>query len=348
MKGKFVNIALLVGSVVFSLLSIEVGLRVYKGEWRHINFRFPEGNWFEANHPVSYDAELGWAPKPDVRTNILGTTVTILEGGIRSNSNEEGRDGTGDPILAVGDSYTFGDQVSDWETWPAELEKLARRKVINAGVFGYGIDQAFLRARHLLSRYRFSTVVFSFIPDDIRRCQMSANYGRAKSYFDFRDGRLTLENVPVPLPVPLPKENIVLVALEHSLLVHTVMTRLFPKWWLGPAWEIQVHDKDKGNKVACSLLHNLEGVTHSRGSELIVLVEHGNWEGVAEATAVKNVLSCLSDPVTRVLDLEPALSEFKAKDRSRYDRLYQPSGGHMTAEGNQFVAREILPLLTER
>ena len=99
-----------------------------------------------------------------------------------------------DPILAVGDFFTYGDEASDWETWPAQLEKLTGRKVINGGVFGYGIDQAFLRARRLLSRYRFSTVIFGFIPDDIKRCQMSERYWN-KPYFDFRDGRLTLENV---------------------------------------------------------------------------------------------------------------------------------------------------------
>jgi hypothetical protein len=348
MKEKLVNVAVLIGSVIFTLLCLEIGLRTYKGEWRAINFRFPEGNWFEANHPVSYDGELGWLPKRNIKANMLGTNVTILDNGIRSNGGEEVSDRTGDPILAVGDSYTFGDQVSDWETWPAQLERFTGRKVINAGVFGYGIDQAFLRARHLLSVYEFSTVIFSFIPDDIRRCQMSINYGRAKPYFDLEDGRMRLENVPIPPPAPLPKESGLLVAVEHSLLVHTVMQRLFPKWWLRLAWDKQAQDKETGSKVACALLHDLEGLTKSRGAELIVLVEHGNWEGVAESTAVQHVLSCLSDPATRVFDLEPALSELKAKDRSRYDRLYQPSGGHMTAEGNQFVAREIVPILTER
>jgi hypothetical protein len=324
-----------------------MGLRAYKGEWRLINFRFPEGDWFEANHPVSYDAELGWVPKGGTQANILGTTVTILENGIRSNGNG-GVPDEGEPILAVGDSYTFGDQVSDRETWPAQLEKLTRRKVINGGVFGYGIDQASLRALDLLGHYRFGTVIFSFIPDDIRRCQMSVNYGRAKSFFDLKNGQLTLENVPVPPPAPLPKESGPVIALEHSLLVDTVMKRLFPKWWLKLLWETQVQDPEKGNKVACSLLHELEVLTKSRGSELIVLIEHGNWEGSAESVAVEDVMSCLSDPATRVFDLQTGLSDLKAKDRSRYDRLYQPSGGHMTAEGNQFVAHEILPILTKR
>jgi hypothetical protein len=347
MKEKLVNVALLLASVIFSFVAIEIGLRAHKGEWRHINFRFPEGNWFEANHPVSYDVELGWVPKGGVRANILGTTVTIFEDGIRSNGNETVRNET-DPILAVGDSYTFGDQVSDWETWPAQLEKLSGRKVINGGVFGYGIDQAFLRARRLLSQDRFGTLIFSFIPDDIRRCQMSVNYTRAKPYFDLKDNRLALENVPVPRPVPLPKESKLLVALEHSLLVQTVMTRVDPNWWFRLSWDTQVLTKEKGSGVACALLHELEGLTKSRGSELIILVEHGNWEGVAETTTVENVLTCLSDPATHVLDLKPVLSELKVKDRSRYERLYHPSGGHMTAEGNQFVAHQISPILTDR
>ena len=58
-------------------------------------------------------------------------------------------------------------------------------------------------------------------------------------------------------------------------------------------------------------------------------------------------MGCLSDPSTRVLDLRPAISELEAKDPSRYDRFYLPPGGHMSAEGNQFVARELLQILTQ-
>jgi hypothetical protein len=371
MKEKLVNAALLIGSIIFSLSAFEVGLRAYQGEWEYTNFRFPQGAWFESRHPVAFDAELGWIPKHDAqgpwRTTIAaraagdlpGTTITILEDGIRSNGSGEVRDAT-EPILAVGDSFTFGDQVSDWETWPAQLEKLSGRRVINGGVFGYGIDQAFLRARRLLSRYRFSTVIFSFIPDDIRRCQMSVMWSEAKPYFDFNDGRLTLENVPIPPPaLPSPKGSGLLVALEHSRpfialehsqLVHSVMIRLFPEWWVTGrmSWDRQVHDEEKGREVACALLHELEGLTKSRGSELIVLGQHQHGETFSQLMAGESVLSCLSDPATRVLDLQPALSELKAKDRSRYNRLYHQLGGHMTAEGNQFVALEISKILTER
>jgi hypothetical protein len=371
MKQKLVNAALFIGSIIFSLLPLEVGLRAYKGEWAFINFRFPQGAWFEERHPAAFDAELGWVPKPDPqgpwRPTIAarmagdppGTTTTILEDGIRSNGNGEVPH-TAESILAVGDSFTFGAQVSDWETWPAQLDKLSGRRVINGGVFGYGIDQAFLRARRLLSRYRVSTVIFSFIPDDIRRCQMSVKYERAKPYFDLKDGRLTLENVPVPPPArPSPKGNGLLVvledswfliALEHSQLAHSVMIRLFPEWWLTGrmSWETQVHGEEKGKQVACALLHELEGLTKSHGSKLIVVAQHQHGETLAQSMASASVLRCLSDTATRVLDLKPALSELKAKDPSRYNRLYHQLGGHMTAEGNQLVALEISKIVTER
>jgi hypothetical protein len=344
MNEKLVNAALIIVTIVLSLLALEGGLRAYHGEWGYANFRFPQGALFA--NSTSFDAELGWVPEPGVQ-GPWGTTVTILEDGIRSNGSGEVRDAT-ELILTVGDSFTFGNQVSDWETWPAQLEKLSGSRVINGGVFGYGIDQAFLRTRRLLNSHGFSTVIFSFIPDDIRRCQMSVIFNVGKPYFDFEDGRLTLENVPVPPEArPSAKGGGFLIALEHSRLMHSVMIRLFPEWWLTgqTSRQTQVHDEGKGRKVACALAHELEGLTKSRGSELIVLAQHGEIETSWESMAGESVLSCLSDPATRVLDLEPMLSELKAKDLSRYKRLYN---GHMTAEGNQFVAFEISKILTQR
>src|SRR6266446_1425092 len=104
MKGKLTNAALLIATIIFSLLILEVSLRGYHGEWRYANFRFPQGALFA--NSTSFDAELGWVPEPGVQ-GPWGTTVTILDDGIRSNGSGEVRDATA-PILAVGDSFTFG------------------------------------------------------------------------------------------------------------------------------------------------------------------------------------------------------------------------------------------------
>src|SRR5215469_6726938 len=254
MTEKIVNAFLFVGAIIFSLLALELGVRAYHGDWRFENFRFVQPNKF--GHHI-YDRELGWLPKS---SNQWGTRITILKEGIRSNGRGEVWDGTEDPILAVGDSYTFGDQVPDSETWPAELEKLSGKRVINGGVDGYGVDQIFLRAESLLDRHRFSTVIFSFIPDDIRRSQMSVMFATAKPYFNFKDGRPTLENIPVPPTFLAEKENPLLIALEHSRLVHTVMKRSFPEWWLRAPSERPIQDQEAAIKVSCALLHKLEGV----------------------------------------------------------------------------------------
>lgn len=52
---------------------------------------------------------------------------------------------TDDPILAVGDSCTWGEDVGDTDTWPAQLQRLTGRRVLNGGVTGFGFDQIVLR-----------------------------------------------------------------------------------------------------------------------------------------------------------------------------------------------------------
>ena len=175
---------------------------------------------------------------------------------------------------------------------------------------------------------------------------MSVIWSEPKPYFELRNGQLTLENVPVPTPS---KESGLLILLEHSQLVHSVMKRLAPTWWLDRT--VQVQNTDKAVKVACVVLHQLEELTTSRGSRLIVVVQRIDDETEFRSLAVdgaKGVLSCLSDPATRVLDLKPALSELKASEPSKYNKFYIKHYGHMTAEGNHFVALQVSKLLPQQ
>ncbi|MCK5178223.1 MAG: SGNH/GDSL hydrolase family protein [Candidatus Omnitrophica bacterium] len=49
-------------------------------------------------------------------------------------------------IAAFGDSFTHGDEVANPETWAAQMEaSYAQLEVLNFGVPGYGLDQAYLR-----------------------------------------------------------------------------------------------------------------------------------------------------------------------------------------------------------
>ena len=80
--------------------------------------------------------------------------------------------------MAVGDSLTYGDEVRDEEAWPAQLQRLTGRRVLNGGVTGYGFDQIVLRAEQLTNMHKPSVVVVGFIADDIRRTEMRRMWWR--------------------------------------------------------------------------------------------------------------------------------------------------------------------------
>jgi hypothetical protein len=99
-----------------------------------------------------------------------GVKITIREG-VRVNPNFAPTSSSG-AILAVGDSFVFGDQVSDDESWPAILEQRLNRRVVNGGVSGYGPLQAVLRAEQLINTQAFSGVILSIlVGDDLPRDQ---------------------------------------------------------------------------------------------------------------------------------------------------------------------------------
>jgi hypothetical protein len=97
-------------------------------------------------------------------------TITISQG-VRANKNLAPASADG-AILAVGDSFVFGDQVSDDETWPSILERRLNRRVVNGGVSSYGAAQAELRAEQLLKVRPYTLVILSILVDaDLGRDQ---------------------------------------------------------------------------------------------------------------------------------------------------------------------------------
>jgi len=101
---------------------------------------------FDVHHPVR-----GWALEPDIRA------MEVFDGEVL-NSNARGlRGGREHPyepvsgrrrILVLGDSYTFGEEVSDGETYAAVLDDLLpEADVLNLGVHAYGHDQMWLYLR---------------------------------------------------------------------------------------------------------------------------------------------------------------------------------------------------------
>lgn len=147
---------------------------------------------------LMHDPGLGYAPKPGFRgSGAGGWPVTVDADGLRDCGGglEAGEERA---ILAVGDSYTFGEEVGDAETWPAQLQRLSGRRVLNGGVSGYGFDQIVLRAERLAATHEPAMVIAGFIADDVRRTEMRRLWGRDKPWFALDGDRLRLQGVPVP------------------------------------------------------------------------------------------------------------------------------------------------------
>ena len=159
------------------------------------------------NHPV-----LGYVPAPNWEGYIESpywnnSYISISEKGFRNN--KKGSIGLNDKILALGDSFTFGNQVSDFETWPACLEEKLSKTVLNGGMFGYGAAQSVLRGQYITEeRQDISNILFSvLVGDDVFRDTLSYRSGYAKPYLDQDEENQLKWKYPASFDIPGTKGN---------------------------------------------------------------------------------------------------------------------------------------------
>ena len=104
----------------------------------------------ETGHPAErffkLDPELGWCPPPDSGRDDMNYDWSGSRVGFKRLPRTKSEDVR--RIVAVGCSFTRGDEVSDTESWAAYLDRDREDlEIANLGVGGYGIDQALLRLR---------------------------------------------------------------------------------------------------------------------------------------------------------------------------------------------------------
>jgi hypothetical protein len=260
-----------------------------------------------------------------------GFTMSIGEHGARLNGEVRSR-AERPLILAAGDSFAFGDGVSDGDTWPAALERLSGGRVINGGMIGFGLDQAVLRAEQLAALYSPDIIVVAFIPHDVLRCEMSYWSGFSKPWFEIVPSGLRLHPAEVPSPSPFDPVKRVL-ALSMTLDV------LFPSWlhWQGPR-ELRVHER--GVEVACLLMERLRALGEARQARVVVMAHPQEpTSSAADAEIKDRVLACARERGLPALDLFPVIDSLPLPRREQiFDR-------HFTVEGYRLVATELARFL---
>jgi len=189
-KVLSVNIFVLLGLLITAEVGSRIAWTAYQCYYRAcdfsrmLNLKIFDSGSTEKNIGLStYNEFLGYIPtaafsaiiNTDGWQNVL---VTIDRNGFRSNGNNSTDLNKKSLILTVGDSFTFGDQVSDTETWPSCIELKTNQETLNAGVFGYGTAQAVRRASFVTRRQNIETVILSvLVNNDFHRDRLRFRSG---------------------------------------------------------------------------------------------------------------------------------------------------------------------------
>lgn len=153
---------------------------------------------FDVHHPVR-----GWTLRP-------GLHEVVVFGDERLSSTARGYRGRREVprtkpagsvrVVALGDSFTFGEDVGDEDTWVHQLGVLRPDlEPVNLGVHAYGHDQMLLTLREEGPWLQPDIVLLGFVHIDLER-NRTAFFDYAKPRFDLEGGSLVLRNVPVPTP----------------------------------------------------------------------------------------------------------------------------------------------------
>jgi lysophospholipase L1-like esterase len=356
MKGR---LALLLGSLLFGLIVLELGARLLRGpewlaQWPNLVTVHRAGSATDVARFAVHDDALGFAPLPEARLTNLSRES---DGTIRRTNASHDAQGlrmapagaplplAGPAILAAGDSFTYGAEVDDADTWPAALQAILRRPVVNAGANGYGIDQIVLRAEKVARKVHPGVIVVAFIQDDLRRAELSRVWGADKPYFDVAGETLFLRNVPVPPPTA---EQAPLTLWQRlfgrSMLVQMTMHAL----GLMDAWshdDVRVHPEGVGERIACLLMKRLAALGDRVDAKVVAVALYDadawrwRWLGslARQHRAMAATLSCAAKAGIETVDTYDAFDN--AISARGVDAVYHR--WHLNAAGNRLIAELI-------
>lgn len=356
-SGKSARLVTMAMAVVLVLGGLEVLLRVVDGvAFEARNFVADRLSLFASAYPSVYDPLLGYVPTPNFSstTNAWNTDVTIDRLSLRQNAADAP---TPNPVavLAVGGSYTFGEEVPDSETWPAQLDASLGQPVANAGVFGYSLDQVVLRAERLVPELEPWALVVSFIYADMRGTQLIQRTGVEKPYFDVVNGDLALRNVPPSRNRPrIEQMGVARLILGYSYLIDWTARRLGTvEWWYADGFP-QVNVHDDGPTVACLLMQRLKAMEEKTGSKVLVVAQYVSRnitdlvsaKSVEELAGSERLLACAKRAGLATLDTLPRLRAlYEADPDGFYPKYFLVA--HMSQAGNRVVAEEVADALAE-
>jgi hypothetical protein len=271
------------------------------------------------------------------------------------------RTGKQTDIAVVGDSFTFGYEVTYEETYGFYLEQMLGSpfRVLNFGVSGYGLDQAFLRYKRDVRPWKPKIVVLGFISDDVKRTMRVYPFLKGLGWWDYpyskprlvlREG--VLENLNLPA---LPPESILSRKSISELPLIEYQRGYTPSDWqesfqdfsylvrllksLIPSWSA-VSPKvsnDALRSINVSILKRYIQSAEQEGSIPLVVFFPSKNELEQPRATLPVGLQVLEQAGIPYIDTTPCISQIDSAEQFLAD--------HYSAQGNAAVAKCLLPVI---
>jgi lysophospholipase L1-like esterase len=165
------QLLLVVGGVLVSLGTVEVGLRVAGAR------PFPDGlrkfaAQIDGAVQPSSNPDRHYELTPNAELRCWGTDVKVNPYGFRGPDLSENKRAGSHRIALLGDSITFGHYVPEEASFPRLLEDLLRKDdidadVLNLGVHGYDTIAAVATLEDVGLRFDVDTVIYTFCINDL-------------------------------------------------------------------------------------------------------------------------------------------------------------------------------------
>jgi lysophospholipase L1-like esterase len=315
------NLVLLVGTLVFACIAMELALRVV---FAH-SLDFSMEMWKYATQlkqPVA-DPQLSFVHAPNRSALLMGTSVSINSHGLRDREYSEEKPPNVYRIIMLGDSTTFGWGVREEDTAAKILERKLNAhlplgydkvEVLNAGVGNYDTVQEVTYYKTRGRAFHPDLIVLVFFIND-------------------------------PEPVPVEKKGFL---IDRSYLLAFVTNRfdgVLRHMGMRPNWKqyySSLYEDDRPGFQACKkALGSFSDSTRSDGAKALVAIlpelhqiNGGTYPFRAAHEKIKNVLAADRVPVVDLID--------GLKDHGPEETLWvTPADDHPNAKANDLVSDQL-------
>ncbi|HTF90324.1 MAG TPA: GDSL-type esterase/lipase family protein [Planctomycetota bacterium] len=313
---------------------------------------------------VVEDPLLGWTIKPGGSSDMYQANSQGLRAAAERSYSAEIPAGKV-RVLALGDSFTHGDEVGLKDSWPHLLEsKRDDLEVLNLGVPGYATDQALLRWENLGQQFRSDIVILAIWPEDIcRNLNLVRFYLTTNGMFNSKprfvteasglrlinspviQGKALVELVTEPGAAPILKDD-AWYSREETMwkpYQHLRSLRCLETLWnLKSRRDRRQRMYDGRDPSAIDITVAIaerfrEEVRASGATPMILLIPMRDLRDLHREENGFPLVRALRAKQLDVIDLGPPIVQ--AMD-SGTENLFLPSG-HMTPAGNHLLAQEL-------